>query len=79
MFHSHHVGPCFLCDLFSGESSPSIITCPFCRHETHVPDEEVSRRLTFDPVVFNDGSDACPLSYSWSPPPRVYVGVADGG
>ncbi|XP_016891975.1 E3 ubiquitin-protein ligase RNF182 isoform X2 [Cynoglossus semilaevis] len=24
-----------------GESSPSIITCPFCRHETHVPDEEV--------------------------------------
>ncbi|XP_051804237.1 E3 ubiquitin-protein ligase RNF182 isoform X1 [Acanthochromis polyacanthus] len=24
-----------------GESSPSIISCPFCRHETHVPDEEV--------------------------------------
>lgn len=26
---------------FSGESSPSIISCPFCRHETQVPDEEV--------------------------------------
>uniref|UniRef100_A0A3B5B8M4 E3 ubiquitin-protein ligase RNF182 n=1 Tax=Stegastes partitus TaxID=144197 RepID=A0A3B5B8M4_9TELE len=25
-----------------GESSPSIISCPFCRHETHIPDEEVS-------------------------------------
>ncbi|XP_068599050.1 E3 ubiquitin-protein ligase RNF182 [Brachionichthys hirsutus] len=25
----------------SGESSPSIISCPFCRHETFVPDEEV--------------------------------------
>ncbi|XP_068171195.1 E3 ubiquitin-protein ligase RNF182 isoform X2 [Antennarius striatus] len=24
-----------------GESSPSIISCPFCRHETFVPDEEV--------------------------------------
>ncbi|XP_068449720.1 E3 ubiquitin-protein ligase RNF182 isoform X3 [Clinocottus analis] len=24
-----------------GESSPSIICCPFCRHETYVPDEEV--------------------------------------
>ncbi|XP_029906884.1 E3 ubiquitin-protein ligase RNF182 [Myripristis murdjan] len=24
-----------------GESSPSVISCPFCRHETHVPDEEV--------------------------------------
>ncbi|XP_035486761.1 E3 ubiquitin-protein ligase RNF182 isoform X1 [Scophthalmus maximus] len=24
-----------------GESSPSIIICPFCRHETHVPEEEV--------------------------------------
>ncbi|XP_069544046.1 E3 ubiquitin-protein ligase RNF182 [Brachyistius frenatus] len=24
-----------------GDSSPSIISCPFCRHETHVPDEEV--------------------------------------
>ncbi|XP_053171652.1 LOW QUALITY PROTEIN: E3 ubiquitin-protein ligase RNF182 [Scomber japonicus] len=24
-----------------GESSPSIISCPFCRHETRVPDEEV--------------------------------------
>ncbi|XP_059185566.1 E3 ubiquitin-protein ligase RNF182 [Centropristis striata] len=24
-----------------GESSPSIISCPFCRHETPVPDEEV--------------------------------------
>ncbi|XP_041835956.1 E3 ubiquitin-protein ligase RNF182 [Melanotaenia boesemani] len=24
-----------------GESSPSIISCPFCRHETYVPDEEV--------------------------------------
>ncbi|XP_029006797.1 E3 ubiquitin-protein ligase RNF182 isoform X2 [Betta splendens] len=23
-----------------GESSPSVISCPFCRHETHVPDEE---------------------------------------
>uniref|UniRef100_A0A3P8X211 E3 ubiquitin-protein ligase RNF182 n=1 Tax=Cynoglossus semilaevis TaxID=244447 RepID=A0A3P8X211_CYNSE len=59
-----------------GESSPSIITCPFCRHETHVPDEEVSRRLTFDPVVFNDGSDACPLSYCWSPPPVFIVTTA---
>ncbi|XP_037346954.2 uncharacterized protein LOC119230069 isoform X1 [Pungitius pungitius] len=28
-----------------GESSPSIICCPFCRHETYVPDEEV--RLYF--------------------------------
>lgn len=25
----------------TGESSPSIISCPFCRHETHVPDEEI--------------------------------------
>ncbi|KAG2461640.1 E3 ubiquitin-protein ligase RNF182 [Erpetoichthys calabaricus] len=24
-----------------GDSSPSIISCPFCRHETHVPDEEI--------------------------------------
>uniref|UniRef100_A0A665X9L5 E3 ubiquitin-protein ligase RNF182 n=1 Tax=Echeneis naucrates TaxID=173247 RepID=A0A665X9L5_ECHNA len=24
-----------------GESSPSVISCPFCRHETYVPDEEV--------------------------------------
>ncbi|KAM9859249.1 E3 ubiquitin-protein ligase RNF182 [Aulostomus maculatus] len=24
-----------------GESSPSVISCPFCRHETRVPDEEV--------------------------------------
>ncbi|KAM4612665.1 E3 ubiquitin-protein ligase RNF182 [Polymixia lowei] len=24
-----------------GESSPSVISCPFCRHETHVPDQEV--------------------------------------
>ncbi|XP_023264011.1 E3 ubiquitin-protein ligase RNF182-like isoform X1 [Seriola lalandi dorsalis] len=24
-----------------GESSPSVISCPFCRHETHVPEEEV--------------------------------------
>ncbi|XP_056292529.1 E3 ubiquitin-protein ligase RNF182 [Pseudoliparis swirei] len=24
-----------------GESSPSIICCPFCRHETYVPNEEV--------------------------------------
>ncbi|KAI4788782.1 hypothetical protein KUCAC02_035635, partial [Chaenocephalus aceratus] len=25
-----------------GESSPSVISCPFfCRHETNVPDEEV--------------------------------------
>ncbi|XP_044203607.1 E3 ubiquitin-protein ligase RNF182 isoform X2 [Thunnus albacares] len=24
-----------------GESSPSVISCPFCRHETQVPDEEV--------------------------------------
>lgn len=24
-----------------GESSPSIISCPFCRHETHVPEDEV--------------------------------------
>uniref|UniRef100_A0AAQ6IG72 E3 ubiquitin-protein ligase RNF182 n=1 Tax=Anabas testudineus TaxID=64144 RepID=A0AAQ6IG72_ANATE len=24
-----------------GESSPSVISCPFCRHETHIPDEEV--------------------------------------
>ncbi|XP_056157920.1 E3 ubiquitin-protein ligase RNF182 [Lampris incognitus] len=24
-----------------GESSPSVISCPFCRHETHVPDEEI--------------------------------------
>ncbi|KAJ8260462.1 hypothetical protein GJAV_G00182450 [Gymnothorax javanicus] len=24
-----------------GDSSPSIISCPFCRHETHVPDDEV--------------------------------------
>ncbi len=23
------------------DSSPSIISCPFCRHETHVPDEEI--------------------------------------
>ncbi|KAF3855581.1 hypothetical protein F7725_016304, partial [Dissostichus mawsoni] len=23
-----------------GESSPSVISCPFCRHETNVPDEE---------------------------------------
>ncbi|XP_010879034.1 E3 ubiquitin-protein ligase RNF182 [Esox lucius] len=22
-------------------SSPSVVSCPFCRHETHVPDEEV--------------------------------------
>ncbi|XP_014823735.1 PREDICTED: E3 ubiquitin-protein ligase RNF182-like isoform X1 [Poecilia mexicana] len=24
-----------------GDSSPTIISCPFCRHETYVPDEEV--------------------------------------
>ncbi|XP_046893150.1 E3 ubiquitin-protein ligase RNF182 [Hypomesus transpacificus] len=24
-----------------GDSSPSLISCPFCRHETHVPDEEI--------------------------------------
>ncbi|XP_066558283.1 E3 ubiquitin-protein ligase RNF182 [Amia ocellicauda] len=24
-----------------GDSSPSIISCPFCRHETQVPDEEI--------------------------------------
>ncbi|XP_013883128.1 E3 ubiquitin-protein ligase RNF182 isoform X2 [Austrofundulus limnaeus] len=24
-----------------GDSSPSVITCPFCRHETYVPEEEV--------------------------------------
>uniref|UniRef100_A0A8C7XHN4 E3 ubiquitin-protein ligase RNF182 n=1 Tax=Oryzias sinensis TaxID=183150 RepID=A0A8C7XHN4_9TELE len=24
-----------------GESSPSVISCPFCRHETYIPDEEV--------------------------------------
>ncbi|KAM3849589.1 E3 ubiquitin-protein ligase RNF182 [Diretmus argenteus] len=24
-----------------GESSPLVISCPFCRHETHVPEEEV--------------------------------------
>ncbi|XP_061688895.1 E3 ubiquitin-protein ligase RNF182 [Syngnathoides biaculeatus] len=24
-----------------GESSPSAVSCPFCRHETRVPDEEV--------------------------------------
>ncbi|KAM9758749.1 LOW QUALITY PROTEIN: E3 ubiquitin-protein ligase RNF182 [Menidia menidia] len=24
-----------------GESSPSVISCPFCRHQTHVPEEEV--------------------------------------
>uniref|UniRef100_H3BHK2 E3 ubiquitin-protein ligase RNF182 n=2 Tax=Latimeria chalumnae TaxID=7897 RepID=H3BHK2_LATCH len=24
-----------------GDSSPCIISCPFCRHETHVPDEEI--------------------------------------
>ncbi|XP_015258772.1 PREDICTED: E3 ubiquitin-protein ligase RNF182-like [Cyprinodon variegatus] len=24
-----------------GDSSPTIICCPFCRHETYVPDEEV--------------------------------------
>nr|XP_015813840.2 E3 ubiquitin-protein ligase RNF182 [Nothobranchius furzeri] len=24
-----------------GDSSPSVISCPFCRHETYVPDEEV--------------------------------------
>ncbi|KAM4587861.1 E3 ubiquitin-protein ligase RNF182 [Odontesthes bonariensis] len=24
-----------------GESSPSVISCPFCRYETYVPDEEV--------------------------------------
>uniref|UniRef100_A0A8D3DBI1 E3 ubiquitin-protein ligase RNF182 n=1 Tax=Scophthalmus maximus TaxID=52904 RepID=A0A8D3DBI1_SCOMX len=28
-----------------GESSPSIIICPFCRHETHVPEEEVRLQL----------------------------------
>uniref|UniRef100_A0A672FUV9 E3 ubiquitin-protein ligase RNF182 n=1 Tax=Salarias fasciatus TaxID=181472 RepID=A0A672FUV9_SALFA len=25
-----------------GESSPSVISCPFCRHETPVPEEEVT-------------------------------------
>ncbi|XP_028855148.1 E3 ubiquitin-protein ligase RNF182 [Denticeps clupeoides] len=25
----------------TGDSSPSIISCPFCRHETHVPDDEI--------------------------------------
>ncbi|CAG5988715.1 unnamed protein product [Menidia menidia] len=24
-----------------GESSPSVISCPFCRHQTHVPEEEM--------------------------------------
>ncbi|XP_058488265.1 E3 ubiquitin-protein ligase RNF182 isoform X1 [Solea solea] len=24
-----------------GDSSPTFISCPFCRHETHIPDEEV--------------------------------------
>ncbi|KAK0131037.1 E3 ubiquitin-protein ligase RNF182 [Merluccius polli] len=24
-----------------GESSPSVVSCPFCRHETFIPDEEV--------------------------------------
>ncbi|XP_032405833.1 E3 ubiquitin-protein ligase TRIM32 isoform X11 [Xiphophorus hellerii] len=26
-----------------GDSSPTVISCPFCRHETYVPDEEVRR------------------------------------
>uniref|UniRef100_A0A3Q2WUL9 E3 ubiquitin-protein ligase RNF182 n=1 Tax=Haplochromis burtoni TaxID=8153 RepID=A0A3Q2WUL9_HAPBU len=34
---SHHL----LYHVIPGESSPSIISCPFCRHETYVPDEEV--------------------------------------
>ncbi|MED6269290.1 hypothetical protein CHARACLAT_031607 [Characodon lateralis] len=29
-----------------GDSSPTVISCPFCRHETYVPDEEVRQRRT---------------------------------
>uniref|UniRef100_A0A667YN00 E3 ubiquitin-protein ligase RNF182 n=1 Tax=Myripristis murdjan TaxID=586833 RepID=A0A667YN00_9TELE len=40
-----------------GESSPSVISCPFCRHETHVPDEEV--RL---PLLLRKRRSAAPPS-----------------
>uniref|UniRef100_A0A672ZJP8 E3 ubiquitin-protein ligase RNF182 n=1 Tax=Sphaeramia orbicularis TaxID=375764 RepID=A0A672ZJP8_9TELE len=34
-----------------GESSPTVISCPFCRHETHVPDEEVRLFQSLNPSV----------------------------
>uniref|UniRef100_A0A3Q3X5W8 E3 ubiquitin-protein ligase RNF182 n=1 Tax=Mola mola TaxID=94237 RepID=A0A3Q3X5W8_MOLML len=53
-----------------GDSSPSIISCPFCRHETHVPDEEV--RFCFPPssclplTICLSGAGGADLSHSSS-------------
>ena len=51
-------------DWFSGESSPSIISCPFCRHETHVPDEEVRQYLINKELHLCAGDAATDVSCS---------------
>ncbi|KAK6479531.1 E3 ubiquitin-protein ligase RNF182-like [Huso huso] len=59
-----------------GDSSPSIISCPFCRHETHVPDEEVwlleddsniLAILTYQDRVRQGGADGAPVEVVLTP------------
>ncbi|KAK6471690.1 E3 ubiquitin-protein ligase RNF182-like, partial [Huso huso] len=59
-----------------GDSSPSIISCPFCRHETHVPDEEVwlleddsniLAILTYQDRVRQGGADGAPAEVVLTP------------
>ncbi|XP_061641522.1 uncharacterized protein LOC133483797 isoform X1 [Phyllopteryx taeniolatus] len=58
-----------------GESSPSAVSCPFCRHQTLVPEEEVTR----PPVFFFFSCAATPMNAAFLLLFRAVGGVADGG